>query len=753
MENFVLYDEIEKTAEQVIYKARRKGTIKYLAVACAEKHRRPLISNHVRISHELKHKNVLQFYEWYETSNHLWLVMELCTGGSLEQVIREDQLLSENVIRKFGADIIRGLRHVHSRGVVFNRLLPSRFLLDGSGTVKLFDFSLAHAEDEILDDLLIRFCEEDYSQGDILRDLNVHSGYDSPETISQDSNSKLSDYWGLGCLFYNMFFGRPPFTGSSQEELDRKILNQEPDFSSPDVSIPPSALFRSLLCSLLTKSVTKRINENDLIRHPFWHQRISSMESVSPSEDAKVITKTSTDVKDDKSKLHVNGKVDSTNITSFPSKNSDEAPQLSHFNEKLLNIATEENEKPQSFDSAISNSDASTSSVPPMSESEHTLNVVANTPINGCTSHDQHRHQSNNPDDNLQCSKLDQQHITISNDQSLVNNSNNTDKSKAKKNQLYSNDRMVQSEYHTTTSTLSQAQEEISRNIFNLTRTTSIVNNDEKGYTFNLNSLELSTFKSLQLRSNLALIYPWGDDSSNFPREMKSVSQLWTAFTNSNHSFTDSDQKKSVNGCVMNQNYQSGWKPKPLCDYLRWSRVMPPTKVEGLTRLYNPVALRGVSAEELDQHICEVVNLFRTRSSETSETTSNRFSIVRSSPNRSVIKNYRTNLLAYLIWLMAASNSNSSKRRLSVAGTDMHSHLTGVHMVPDLLIELTKQLRSGATLPNDIRTGLCRLCSLMSFRVASFLVLLHSNVLDADSLNLISNSTGTLFSNCLAVLI
>lgn len=122
----MLYDEIEKTNEQVIYKARRKGTIKYLAVACTEKHKRPVISNHVRVSHELKHKNVLQFYEWYETSNHLWLVMELCTGGSLEQVIKEDRFLSENVVRKFGADIVRGLQYVHSRGVVFNRLLPSR---------------------------------------------------------------------------------------------------------------------------------------------------------------------------------------------------------------------------------------------------------------------------------------------------------------------------------------------------------------------------------------------------------------------------------------------------------------------------------------------------------------------------------------------------------------------------------------------------------------------------------------------------
>jgi len=34
----------------------------------------------VRLAHDFKHENVVSFYEWYETSNHLWLVVEMCTG-------------------------------------------------------------------------------------------------------------------------------------------------------------------------------------------------------------------------------------------------------------------------------------------------------------------------------------------------------------------------------------------------------------------------------------------------------------------------------------------------------------------------------------------------------------------------------------------------------------------------------------------------------------------------------------------------
>ncbi|KAK4470507.1 hypothetical protein MN116_006054 [Schistosoma mekongi] len=769
MENFVLYDEIEKTSEQVIYKARRKGTIKYLAVACAEKHKRPVVSNHVRVSHELKHKNVLQFYEWYETSNHLWLVMELCTGGSLEQVIREDRFLSESVIRKFGADIVRGLQYVHSKGVVFNRLLPSRFLLDGNGTVKLFDFSLAHSEEEFLDDILLQFCEEDdYPQGDFLHCLSVHTEYDSPETISHYVNSKSSDFWGLGCLFYNMFFGRPPFTGESQEELDRSILNHEPSYSDPNVNIPPSSLFKSLLTLLLIKSSSKRINESDLIKHPFWHQRISISDPVNLGGDKNS--------KQNESKSYLNGKTTISTVTSFQSKSNEETLKLSHYNEKSLYTIEANDCKPQSFDSAISNSDVSISSIPPGSDSEHTIGVVTKPTFNDTDDNHQklsdqqpaaipnattpttvtNTNNHNNSKMNLPYSKLED-HITTSNEQSIVSNSQNSDKSKMKKNSFISNDRMVQSEYHSTTSNLSQAQEEISRNIFNLTRTTSFVNNDEKNYRLTLDAVEMSTCKSLHIRANLALIYPWGDDSISFPRDTKSISELWSLFTNSNNntSIIESDQKKIANGYVLNSNSQGIWKPKPLSDYLRWARVMPPTKIDGLTRIYNPIALNSVSSEELEQHICEVVDLFRTRSSENSDTVSCRLMNVRASPNRTVFKSYRANLLAYLIWLIAKSNSihSGSKRRLSVVNTDTRSCLTGIRLAPDLLIELTKQLRSGTVLPNDVRTGLCRLCSLVSYYVALFLIQLNQHESDIDPLNLISLSTGSLFSNCLTVLI
>ena len=86
------------------------------------------------MTHDIQHINVVKFYEWYETSNHLWLVVELCTGGSLEYVITQDKNLPESSVRTFGIDLVTGLHYIHSLGILFCDLRPSK--------VSYFNFKL-----------------------------------------------------------------------------------------------------------------------------------------------------------------------------------------------------------------------------------------------------------------------------------------------------------------------------------------------------------------------------------------------------------------------------------------------------------------------------------------------------------------------------------------------------------------------------------------------------------------------------------
>ncbi|XP_038938662.1 serine/threonine-protein kinase ULK4 isoform X3 [Rattus norvegicus] len=296
MENFVLYEEIGRGSRTVVYKGRRKGTINFVAILCTEKCKRPEITNWVRLTHEIKHKNIVTFHEWYETSNHLWLVVELCTGGSLETVIAQDQNLPEDVVREFGVDLVTGLHHLHRLGILFCDLSPGKILLEGPGTLKFSNFCLAKVEGESLEEFFALVAAEegggDSGENTLRKSMKTRVRgsliYAAPEIVTGTEFSVTSDLWSLGCLLYEMFSGRPPFFSETMSELVEKILYEDPLPPIPkDSSFPKaSSDFINLLDGLLQKDPQKRLSWEGVLQHPFWKDALRREDSDSVSEDS-----------------------------------------------------------------------------------------------------------------------------------------------------------------------------------------------------------------------------------------------------------------------------------------------------------------------------------------------------------------------------------------------------------------------------------------------------------------------------------
>uniref|UniRef100_A0A8K9XD61 Unc-51 like kinase 4 n=2 Tax=Oncorhynchus mykiss TaxID=8022 RepID=A0A8K9XD61_ONCMY len=299
MENFILYEEIGTGRKSVVYKGRRKGSINFVAIICSDKSKRHEITNHVRLTHDIKHENVVTFYEWYETSNHLWLVVELCTGGSLESVITQDECLSEDVVREFAIDLVKGLRYIHDAGIVFSDLTPSKILLDGPGTLKYSNFCLSKAEGENLEEFFALVTADETGGGDGKENTsrrNIKSRiqgspiYCAPEVVKGGDHSISSDLWALGCIFYEMFSGKPPFFSETFSELIELILLQDPPSPSQTgaSSCKPTQEFQSLLKGLLQKDPQKRINWTQLLVHPFWRGVFSEVHTSEEEEEEDV---------------------------------------------------------------------------------------------------------------------------------------------------------------------------------------------------------------------------------------------------------------------------------------------------------------------------------------------------------------------------------------------------------------------------------------------------------------------------------
>ncbi|XP_034409026.1 serine/threonine-protein kinase ULK4 [Cyclopterus lumpus] len=290
MENFILYEELGAGARSVVYKGRKKGNLNYVAIICAEKAKRPEITNHVRLSQDLDHPNIVCFYEWYETSNHLWLVVELCTGGSLESIIGHDGCLSEDVVRRFGWDLVKGLKYIHELGIIFSELTPAKILLDVSGTLKFGNFCRSKADGETLEDFFT-MCSTSEEAGkedhNTRTRLNGPPTYTAPEVLKGSETNMRSDLWALGCTLYYMFTGKPPFYSESSTDITEMILHQEPPPPRQTVLLasPPSEDFLNILQRLLNKNPDKRMDWPELLGHSFWTQVLMEEEAEEVEED------------------------------------------------------------------------------------------------------------------------------------------------------------------------------------------------------------------------------------------------------------------------------------------------------------------------------------------------------------------------------------------------------------------------------------------------------------------------------------
>ncbi|KAL3641960.1 hypothetical protein CASFOL_012775 [Castilleja foliolosa] len=261
MNHYHIYEAIGRGKYSTVYKGRKKKTIEYYAIKSVDKSHRSKVLQEVRILHTLDNLNVLKFYSWYETSAHLWLVLEYCVGGDLLTLLQQDGKLPEDSIHDLAHDLVKALQYLHSKGIIYCDLKPSNILLDENGHTKLCDFGLARK----LSDISMA------SSSQLPQAKRGTPCYMAPELFQDGGiHSYASDFWALGCVLYECYTGRPPFVDKEFTQLAKSILLDAP----PDLPGTPTRPFVNLINSLLVKDPSERIQWPELCNHAFWRTNI-----------------------------------------------------------------------------------------------------------------------------------------------------------------------------------------------------------------------------------------------------------------------------------------------------------------------------------------------------------------------------------------------------------------------------------------------------------------------------------------------
>ena len=146
----------------------------------------------------LRHRRCLRAYGFGSDLGHVYIAYEYVGGRTLRDAMRAGELPDADAVEA-AAQILEGLAHAHSRGIVHRDVKPSNVLLadDGRISVRLLDFGLAQFDET---DTLT-------AVGDVPGTL----AYIAPERLSGEEATAAADVWGVGVLLWEALVGTHPF--------------------------------------------------------------------------------------------------------------------------------------------------------------------------------------------------------------------------------------------------------------------------------------------------------------------------------------------------------------------------------------------------------------------------------------------------------------------------------------------------------------------------------------------------------------
>jgi hypothetical protein len=143
------------------------------------------------------HPNVVAVHDANITPQGMpYLVMELCTGGSLHDVLKKNGPLPADRVRHLGVQLADALAAAHAEGVLHRDIKPANILVDRYGTAKLADFGLAALLDAAGDSTVTRDA--------------LSPSYAPPEAFAMAAPTVAGDVYALAATLYDLLAGKPP---------------------------------------------------------------------------------------------------------------------------------------------------------------------------------------------------------------------------------------------------------------------------------------------------------------------------------------------------------------------------------------------------------------------------------------------------------------------------------------------------------------------------------------------------------------
>lgn len=225
--------------------------------------KKELIINEILVMKGSKHPNIVNFIDSYLLKGDLWVIMEYMEGGSLTEIVTHS-VMTEGQIGAVCRETLKGLKFLHSKGVIHRDIKSDNILLSIDGNIKMTDFGFCAQINEI----------------NLKRTTMVGTPYwMAPEVVSRKEYGPKVDIWSLGIMTIEMIEGEPPYLNETPlRALYLIATNGTPKLKEPEAL---SYDMRKFLAWCLQVDFNKRADADQLLGDKFI-QESDDVSSLSP---------------------------------------------------------------------------------------------------------------------------------------------------------------------------------------------------------------------------------------------------------------------------------------------------------------------------------------------------------------------------------------------------------------------------------------------------------------------------------------
>jgi serine/threonine protein kinase/formylglycine-generating enzyme required for sulfatase activity len=216
---YLIQEEVAKGGMGVIYKALDQTLHRLVAIKViheqfsGDSSFRERFLREARSMARLHHENIVTIFSVEEERGSSFLVMEYFPGTDLRTRMKEKKIFSVREGLDIALQIAHALAYVHAQGVIHRDIKPANILLDARGRVKLTDFGIAAALDEVAIT----------GVGQIVGTPE----YMSPEQAVGEDMDGRSDLYSLGIVLHEMLTGSTPFRNIAKNAILGKLSDPE----------------------------------------------------------------------------------------------------------------------------------------------------------------------------------------------------------------------------------------------------------------------------------------------------------------------------------------------------------------------------------------------------------------------------------------------------------------------------------------------------------------------------------------------